>query len=1199
MNEKYSTPPPSTRSVKFLKRLISFKSYNFLYLLIPLLLLLIVIFQNCKIDSPLTSSSDPSPDIQDPSPDMRSQDQPPPEDSERQPSASTSSILYNTGSLVAYLSAEDESKAKSQFAVDSKITLNFVSYHPDSDKFKWTISKAFDVVVGDQQTAEGQYLFTPSSPGVYDISATTYQSELQTTYASKRLIIGDSCKPSSFPEITLKEGFLTVGQTAAFSLRDASLFSSIVWNVTLKSGKLIESSTQDVVVDLTDETDGPIVLEVSAVDSSGCLTYRKKTYYVAGELLRPHFNPVSLIDSSGTDITLELENNDIYRYARPSSDTVYSLLLNVKNADVCELDGASLSCSDGKTDFTFSTDNECEEHIVTLSASYQNTKEVQEYYNYCPQGGTYCYFGSLNNKPDHYICPVSTRLPSSLLDKDHVVRSDLSNDVGECCDSPSERNCCKEEGAHLERPSSQYLYRWQCIGRRQDSPICTSNRPINGKCGSSYNGHCRDGSREDLEDDKIHFKWRCLGRYGGDDSRTCYKRRPGVCDDGNKYQCVSGIVINRGQDDNEYEWKCSGDPDSRKCESPRDFPGDCSGRRYRCDRGAASQQSGNKTHYTWKCSGVQGGSSASCETLRPGVCDYSQGEPSDACQYGTFSNTRDSDEHYKWKCYGDPTRECKQSKGPEHGVCNNSFRNGCSSGTPRAIADTNTHYRWYCQGRRGGRTVYNCTKAKPPAPVHGQCRSDHYNCRLGAPSNQREEETRWTWQCRGSNGGRTVNCSENRSSSVCPSNKRLPHYKAVGNQCLPSCGAAGGNASSSSACNDTQNYNIRRITQRVYDTSVCCHRTPKTTKHGVCNNAVKYGCISTAAATNRTASGGYDRWHCPGSGNPVGRTATNCLKREQGSRVDGVCNNNQTYSCNTGDRDSRAISDTDTYYRWYCRGRNGGRTATNCKRPKHAVGDCSGSLNRCDRGVFQDVSDSQTHHKWECVGFARTVPCERGRDGRCDYSQGEPSNSCTYGTFRDTRDSDEHYKWKCIGAGPDDDADCKQRKVCTDTGSYSNQSVCQRGLPSNQECYRSGRCWRRRTSTPTCNPPHSVLRGGRCVPSCGAAVNKNNGTANGYSVARGSNCGDTANYHIRGPWDTYESSACCTRKRKSSGGSTNVCPSNKRPPHYKAVGNRCLPSCGAARGNASGGRCNDHANYDIRIIPDVYDVSVCCKRTPK
>ena len=52
-------------------------------------------------------------------------------------------------------------------------------------------------------------------------------------------------------------------------------------------------------------------------------------------------------------------------------------------------------------------------------------------------------------------------------------------------------------------------------------------------------------------------------------------------------------------------------------------------------------------------------------------------------------------------------------------------------------------------------------------------------------------------------------------------------------------------------------------------------KTRKTTEHDQYNNNVKYGCSSSSAATNRTANGGYDCWHCPG--NPVGCTATNGL----------------------------------------------------------------------------------------------------------------------------------------------------------------------------------------------------------------------------------------------------------------------------------------------------------------------------------
>ena len=66
------------------------------------------------------------------------------------------------------------------------------------------------------------------------------------------------------------------------------------------------------------------------------------------------------------------------------------------------------------------------------------------------------------------------------------------------------------------------------------------------------------------------------------------------------------------------------------------------------------------------------------------------------------------------------------------------------------------------------------------------------------------------------------------------------------------------------------------------------------------------------------------------------------------------------------------------------------------------------------------------------------------------------------------------------------------------------------------------------------------------------------------------------------------------------------CPSNKTEPSYKAVDGQCLPSCGTACGQQSGGgtcgsgaECDDTENYNITLIPNVYDVKKCCFRTTK
>ena len=187
---------------------------------------------------------------------------------------------------------------------------------------------------------------------------------------------------------------------------------------------------------------------------------------------------------------------------------------------------------------------------------------------------------------------------------------------------------------------------------------------------------------------------------------------------------------------------------------------------------------------------------------------------------------------------------------PVNGVCNNSVRNGCSKGTANdnAIADTSTLYKWHCVGSNGGNTVTNCQKAKS---VNGVCNNAVTNgCSTGTanPNAIADTNTLYRWHCVGSNGG---------------------------------------------------------------NTATNCQKAKSTTEHGQCNNNVKYGCSSSAATTNKTASGGYDRWHCPGSGNPVGNTATNCQARIPNCLTSTSCNNSKPTN-------STCRTDSNGCYSWSC-----------------------------------------------------------------------------------------------------------------------------------------------------------------------------------------------------------------------------------------------------------------------------------------
>ena len=126
--------------------------------------------------------------------------------------------------------------------------------------------------------------------------------------------------------------------------------------------------------------------------------------------------------------------------------------------------------------------------------------------------------------------------------------------------------------------------------------------------------------------------------------------------------------------------------------------------------------------------------------------------------------------------------------------------------------------------------------------------------------------------------------------------------------------------------------------------------------------------------------------------------------------------------------------------------------------------------------------------------------------------------------------------------------------------------------------------------------PHYKEVNGQCLPSCGHANNLycQRESASGRqcgAIARGNNCSDTNNFDIH-ILETYEEATCCNRKPKSGGQSSSVCHPNQNSPHYKVVGQQCLPSCGAAASMAGyGGYGPDNQNR-TSDDPHVYGSNV-------
>ena len=347
-----------------LRRAISFfknthpKYLNYLYIIAFCVPVLLLTFQNCKMDDLIESSLDGS--------------------------KFADEVSYDVGQIVE-IDPTDESFTEDRLLpANSDITFKIVNVDPVSDSYKWTIKRGFDYVVTGASTNEDTYQTSFSNFGSHDIFAVSYQSTEVKTRASKRVVVGSSCSLNDILEIELlseSAASFKVGDSgsATFSLKDSTNFSSIQWKATLPSGQVITNeedtdTTDTLEIDLSSESAGTLVIEASAISSDSseneCLTYRKKELAI-GSSVRPYFNPLSFTDGV-KNIPLTLENNDIYKYERPDSDRY--LQIEVLNANSCQYQinkgtQVNFSCTGNSIKIPSSTGTSCIAGTVTLLAS--------------------------------------------------------------------------------------------------------------------------------------------------------------------------------------------------------------------------------------------------------------------------------------------------------------------------------------------------------------------------------------------------------------------------------------------------------------------------------------------------------------------------------------------------------------------------------------------------------------------------------------------------------------------------------------------------------------------------------------------------------------------------------------------------------------------------------------------------------------
>ncbi len=702
--------------VSFLKRFVNIKGY--LYLLVPLffLLLLAVTFQNCNTESSLNL-----PSLVETTTTIRSAQI-------TTTSSSSSTTTTNDGptmgSLVAYLSSEGSSMAKGQFAVNSTVVFDFEGAHPDSSKFEWTVKKGSEVE-DDQETPNAKYQFEFTEVGTYDVSATSYAqgSTDPLTEAEKRIIIGD-CTPDTL-EILLTSGSLVSGQSATFSLENASDFSSIEWKVTLPSS-VEEGTGASITVSFGQSDIGGIFVEVSAVNTGNqCSSQRHKLFNVTAQL-EPHFGPIQLVDSNSDAVETTLETNDIYKYSRPTDNSSVFLGLNIQNAESCTYSSnggsnTTVVCSGGTIDITPAAQG-CVENKVTITASNQGSPSKEEsYYHYCSSED--CFFGSTEVQPNIHVCSTTP-----------VVCGACGTGSAECGGNggTGKDSCCSAGSFHGSPDDSTTQYNWTC----RNTPYVSAS-------------HCSEGAGDDLKEmscDELKSTIPTTStstttttntntNTTSTTTQTCpvsvtpphhYKIVDGLCRPScgvacNNSRSVAGTCASGSS-------SCGDTANYTIVDMPKTWDqSKCCKRVLKSTPTTTSTTTQTTTTPTVVC-GRCGTRSSSCRDGKSGAS---------CCSAGTFSPhpTDTSATNYTWTCRnilherashcsegtGDDTREVRCTT-PISGSCNNNaVKYGCS---PSSAVATNKstdggYDTWHCPGSNGGADATDCKKCNTTGRHYG------------------------------------------------------------------------------------------------------------------------------------------------------------------------------------------------------------------------------------------------------------------------------------------------------------------------------------------------------------------------------------------------------------------------------------------------------------------------------------------------
>lgn len=233
------------------------------------------------------------------------------------------------------------------------------------------------------------------------------------------------------------------------------------------------------------------------------------------------------------------------------------------------------------------------------------------------------------------------------------------------------------------------------------------------------------------------------------------------------------------ESDGYFKWNCPGSDGGKtvKCEKKKYIKGLCGKEDLTCLLGEVLDYRNNEDGdlIGWTCIGPFGPSpeinfdakSEECYPRYDGICSNSPFQ----CSSGSVKSEKTEGNFFSWDCVGEKTTEhCNYEEiipDPVNGICGNEPYRCLSNGQSKNNTEKEDGYSWVCSGQYGGEDT-SCFQEKPKKD--GQCGSAHGAFYSITPKDKdlcssgqiigpiKIGDRAWSWQCAGSNGGKTASC---------------------------------------------------------------------------------------------------------------------------------------------------------------------------------------------------------------------------------------------------------------------------------------------------------------------------------------------------------------------------------------------------------------------------------------------------------